>query len=92
MCSRATIRLRIVRAMERQVREGRPEISVLIVALCSAAVTVCTALIASILLAAVVEMQQPSEASYWESRDAEQQESSLPVSADRVLRSIHPEK
>jgi hypothetical protein len=54
-----TIRLTIVRTIERQVRQGRPDIAVLIAALCSAAVTVCTALIASILLVAVIEMTEP---------------------------------
>jgi hypothetical protein len=54
MSNQPTIRLTIIRAIERQLRKGRPEIAVLIVALCSSAVTLCTAPIASILLAAVI--------------------------------------
>jgi hypothetical protein len=64
MLDQPAIRLKIIRAIERQIREGRPEIAVLIVALCSSAVTLCTALIASILLAAVIEMRTPFKASY----------------------------
>jgi hypothetical protein len=48
MSNRPTIRLAMFRKIERHVREGRPEIAVLMVALCFAAVMICTALIASI--------------------------------------------
>jgi hypothetical protein len=68
------------------VRERRPEIAVLKLALCTAAVMICTALIASILLAAVIKMRQPSEATYQECGNAKQQESSAPACPDRLLR------
>jgi hypothetical protein len=94
MSNRPTIRLTIVRVIERQVREGRPEIAVLIVALCSAAVTVCTALIASILLAAVIEMTEPYGAAYRECGEATQQGSGARACLDRVLRNsaFYPKK
>jgi hypothetical protein len=93
MSNRPTIRLTIVRVIERQVREGRPEIAVLIVALCSA-VTVCTALIASILLAAVIEMTEPYGAAYRECGEATQQGSGARACLDRVLRNsaFYPRK
>jgi hypothetical protein len=94
MPNQQTIRLTIMRKIRRHVREGRPEIAVLMVALCSAAVTICAALIASILVAAVIEMWKPSKASYQECSDAKQQDSSAVASHDRVLRegSLTPEE
>jgi hypothetical protein len=86
MSDQPTIRLTIIRAIKRQVREGRPEIAVLIVALCSSAVTLCTALIASILLAAVIEMRTPYKASYRGCGDATQQESGARTCVDHDLR------
>jgi hypothetical protein len=79
MSNRPTIRLAILRKIERHVREGRPEIAVLMVALCSAAVMICTALIASILLTAVVEIWQSSKAPYQECGDANRRDSSAPA-------------
>jgi hypothetical protein len=84
MLGQPTIRLTIIRAIERRVREGRPEIAVLIVALCSSAVTLCTALIASILLAAVIEMRTPYKASYRACGDATQQESGARTCVDQA--------
>jgi hypothetical protein len=64
MPNQRTIRSTIIRKIQRHIQEGRPEIAVLIVALCSAAVTICAALIASILLAAVIKMRKPSSATF----------------------------
>jgi hypothetical protein len=94
MPNKQTIRSTIIRKIQRHIKEGRPEIAVLIVAFCSAAVTICVALIASILLAVVSEMRKPSDATHQECYDPKQQESSAVASLDRVQRedSFRPEK
>jgi hypothetical protein len=86
MPNKQTIRSTIIRKIQRHIKEGRPEIAVLIVAFCSAAVTICVALIASILLAVVSEMRKPSNATHQECGDPKQQDSSAVASLDRVQR------